>query len=300
MARTGPKGVPIGTKRIDHQGYITVKVEYGNPNAHHKCWVAEHRLVMAEKLGRPLERNEFVHHIDGDRANNDPENLSLESPSSHAQGHKDAGTQRYIPDDNPEIACICGCGSRFLKYHPVTGRKRVYADGHARRGELWVIRKILWQMILPSIIRILKDNNIWSTAVSRMSGIPLCNIEQYLMYDVTPDIDSAKRIIDAVELIMHNGPPPKKKQKSRSKLHHVIDEVEEKYNQGYSIYALAKEYKCAFVTIKDALEARGVHIRKISEAAHASVKLGRWPGCSKTLTPEPDPATIDPAGGGPL
>ncbi|MFP5220514.1 MAG: HNH endonuclease [Actinomycetes bacterium] len=37
----------------------------------------EHRVVMARLLGRPLERDEVVHHRDGDRLNNAPENLEL-------------------------------------------------------------------------------------------------------------------------------------------------------------------------------------------------------------------------------
>ncbi|HWH28915.1 MAG TPA: HNH endonuclease [Mycobacteriales bacterium] len=37
----------------------------------------EHRLVMARRLGRPLERDEVVHHRDGDRLNNAPDNLEL-------------------------------------------------------------------------------------------------------------------------------------------------------------------------------------------------------------------------------
>jgi len=37
----------------------------------------EHRLVMERFLGRPLMGAENVHHIDGDRANNDLSNLEL-------------------------------------------------------------------------------------------------------------------------------------------------------------------------------------------------------------------------------
>lgn len=52
--------------------YIYVEDEDGQ-----RGYQLEHRIIMAEHLGRPLDRSEFVRHIDGDILNNETSNLEI-------------------------------------------------------------------------------------------------------------------------------------------------------------------------------------------------------------------------------
>jgi hypothetical protein len=77
-----------GGRRQRRDGYIEVWTPIGVR--------LEHQVVMEQKLGRELATGEVVHHIDGDKASNDPANLQLTTQSEHIREHlADMRAARY-------------------------------------------------------------------------------------------------------------------------------------------------------------------------------------------------------------
>ena len=76
--------------RPKHSGivYIVVKCPQEFILMANSCgYVLEHRLVMAQYIGRCLRKNELVHHIDGNTMNNDIKNLKIVRKIEHIKLH---------------------------------------------------------------------------------------------------------------------------------------------------------------------------------------------------------------------
>ena len=62
-----------------------------HPNAiKGKRYIAEHRHILEQKIGRLLTSKEIAHHINGNKKDNRPQNLELLTASEHNKHHAES------------------------------------------------------------------------------------------------------------------------------------------------------------------------------------------------------------------
>lgn len=77
-----------GGRITDPRGYVKLYLP-DHPRANGSGYVYEHIAVVEHKLGRVLLPGEVVHHVDGNRGNNHPDNLVVfPSNAAHLLFHK--------------------------------------------------------------------------------------------------------------------------------------------------------------------------------------------------------------------
>lgn len=111
---------------IDFNGYV-----YKNVKVNDK-WTKkyQHDEVIEEILGRPLKKDECVHHIDGNPQNNDKKNLVCCTLKGHSEIH------------HPK---------RFFSKHPVLKRRIRLRKFHVPKE---ILEKLVWEMPTEKVAKI--------------------------------------------------------------------------------------------------------------------------------------------------
>jgi hypothetical protein len=121
-----------GGRVIASNGYILIKVGFNHHLADIRGYAYEHRLVAEKILGRRLKGTEIIHHKDGNKTNNSPDNLEILDKREHRNHHrikKRTNALRTANETNPLVSCLCGCGGMLRKYDRL-GRPRFFKNGH--------------------------------------------------------------------------------------------------------------------------------------------------------------------------
>lgn len=101
-------------EKLVKKGEYLYAVVREHPRASRHGYVLHHRVVMENLLGRLLHADEIVHHLDGNKKNNSPDNLEVmparEHSSLHARSHGKSLVELRCPQ----------CSVVFLRRRGVT------------------------------------------------------------------------------------------------------------------------------------------------------------------------------------
>ena len=168
----------------------------GHPLQNHWGWVAQHRLVAEDKIGRPLRQGknpnfaEHAHHKDDCRTNNHPDNIEVLTKSQHHTLHSRSYSTTYkgakIPEETVREA--------LEKTGSIKGAARALAIHHMTIRTRWphlishMKRKSPIQINNPSILKIIQE----------MAADPSKTI-----YDIAKQVGTNPRTISRV-CVRHN------------------------------------------------------------------------------------------------
>jgi hypothetical protein len=120
-------------KKTIKKGQYVYALVPDHPSATKNGYVLLHRVLIENKIGRLLQKDEEVHHIDFNPKNNSEDNLQLMKACDHRQLHADLKKGRTM------VALICPtCKKEFIvpknQTHLVKGYKNPTCCSRSCRG----------------------------------------------------------------------------------------------------------------------------------------------------------------------
>lgn len=126
---------------INKNGYVDL-LKPEHPNSRKSGYIAEHRYVMSQHIGRPLRKDEIVHHINENKSDNRIENLQIMTTEEHTRLHTKGNKDRFIRKGRTQ--CI------YPECYEMTSSKYKLCRKHY---------KIQWQRFKKGSISNIQDTN---------------------------------------------------------------------------------------------------------------------------------------------
>ena len=125
-----------GGLHISTRGYAYLR-DPGHPRAGKNGYVKRADVVMEKKLGRPLRRDEIVHHVNRNKLDDSPENLEAMTASAHALLHH---PRKPRPERPPR---------RIIAWPPVTELRQMVETSSLRAAatKLGVSHVAVWRRL---------------------------------------------------------------------------------------------------------------------------------------------------------